>query len=133
MADVLKEIAEVHAPGTDRERFVWAVVGSLGGVHVWAQRLPETTLALGSGLWDYPFYGGVEVHRRTPAEYDGSEPSHKECWLLDGPCWHDGSSLYFSDHMSPTLNALGLESGGATSYALSEARSWYRSHFEGEM
>jgi hypothetical protein len=132
MADTLREVVEVHTPGTDREQFVWAVVGPLGGVHVWAQRLSSTALEVAPRLWDYPFYGGIEVHRRTRGEYDGPTPTQAECWLLGGPCWHDGSSLYFSDHMSPVLYGLGLESSGATSYALSEARSWYRSHLEGE-
>jgi len=131
--DKLKEIVEVHKPETEYERFIWAVVGERGGVHVWAQRLPKESFEHTPGLWDYPFYGGVEVHRRTPAEYDSIEPSHDNCWLLDAPCWQDGSSLYFSDNMSPVLNNLGLESDGATFYALAEARSWYRSHFEGDM
>ena len=132
MTDDLREIVEVYEKGTDRERFVWAVVGSHGGIHIWAQRLPKETLDSDPGFWSYSFYGGVEVHSRTRGEYD-DEPTHENCWLLNAPCWHDGSSLYFSDHMSPTLNRLGLESDGATSYALAEAHSWYRSHFEGEL
>lgn len=42
--------------------------------------------------------GGVEIHR-TPAE--GETPDNDDCWILKGPCCHDGSSLYASETVNP--------------------------------
>lgn len=35
----------------------------------------------------YP--GGFEIHSRSGR----GDPDHEHCPILDGPCWHDGSSL----------------------------------------
>jgi len=38
--------------------------------------------------------GGIELHYQIPPDYmDDQAPSHQDCWLLNSPCWHDGSSL----------------------------------------
>lgn len=43
-------------------------------------------------------YGGVEFHK--PPEGD-ELPDHQNCWLLEGPCVHDGSSLYAFETFIP--------------------------------
>lgn len=39
---------------------------------------------------------GLERHYNYRPSYmeRGTAPSHKHCWLLEAPCWHDGSSLW---------------------------------------
>jgi hypothetical protein len=87
-----------------RERHDWIASGEYGAIGIWAE--PSTP---GYGeRW----YGGVEGHSRTPAEYqDAAKPSQELCWLLLAPCWHDGSSLQFSEQVEhrlpwPTGNAM---------------------------
>lgn len=64
-------------------------------------------------FWKFNNYdgelGGVEEHRKAPADYqEGEQPSHDKCWLIDCPCWHDGSSLY-ADVFFPILKFEGEE------------------------
>jgi hypothetical protein len=116
----LTEVQEVHNPDTEIARYVWAVKGPRGGVHVWAQRVSEKAAQI-SGT---RYYGGIEVHRATPAEYDDpAKPSHDECWLIGKPCWHDGSSLQFSEQVLPMIDRMGVENVGQ--YCLSVAHEWY--------
>jgi hypothetical protein len=54
--------------------------------------------------------GGVEIHRREPADYQkADEPDHLDCQLLHGKCWHDGSSLYATEVAIPYYEANGEE------------------------
>lgn len=74
----------------------WAVIGPLGAVDFHCSNTP-----VGHG---FGRIGGIEEHRRAPADYQrADEPSHTDCRLLDGNCWHDGSSLYASDVLIPLL------------------------------
>lgn len=36
---------------------------------------------------------GMEFHSRTST---GGPPSHVDCGVIKGPCWHDGTSMYAS-------------------------------------
>lgn len=78
----------------------WWIKDGDGGVHVWARQAKLEN-------WPTEWIGGVEVHYAVPPSGDGwfkrNEPSHAECWLIDGPCWHDGSSLYFSERVAPRM------------------------------
>lgn len=78
----------------------WAVVGPEGAIEFWM--MPEMR-----GLK----LGGVETHRRTPFEYSLHKeiPDHDHCAVLDGPCWHDGTSLWASEHWIPMYEACGEE------------------------
>ena len=77
---------------------VWWIRGDDGGVHIWARRAPLDG-------WPTEWIGGVEVHHATCPDSSGwfkpDEPSQSECWLLEGPCWHDGTSLYFRERIAP--------------------------------
>lgn len=44
---------------------------------------------------------GLEYHRRQPLPDNDSPPSHEKCWLIGGPCWHDGTSLYAQEKYVP--------------------------------
>lgn len=79
-----------HCPKAGEVTHIWSVVGEAGGLHLW--------ITVGGTR---P-YGGVEIHYRTPPDYmSDKEPSQEHCWLLDGPCWHDGSSLYAEEVWIP--------------------------------
>ena len=83
--------------GTDYH--TWSLVGDRGGIHVSAWVTPPL-----AGFYDYPrWMGGIEGHSPVWREYDSEKPSHEHCWLLGGPCWHDGSSLQFSEQIAPWL------------------------------
>ena len=76
----------------DTERHVWSVVDERGGLHLWIQR----------AYYDHSYFGGFEGHYREPPEYRADTPPDNErCWLLDTPCWHDGSSLWAEEYWIP--------------------------------
>lgn len=48
------------------------------------------------------YSGGLEMHYRQPPSYMNDEvPSHENCHLIGGPCWHDGTSLYVQEVLEP--------------------------------
>lgn len=76
----------------------WIVKGPLGAVHVWARKH--------SGDWNERFgkryIGGIECHSPKP-QWDGQDVSCTKCWILEGDCYHDGSSLQFCEDVEPDL------------------------------
>ncbi len=75
---------------------LWLLKGELGAIHISA-RLTEW-----QGRHDW--IGGIECHNASPPEYMNPDtPSHEHCWILDAPCWHDGTSLGFSERVAPML------------------------------
>lgn len=77
----------------DEPMHTWWIKGPHGGVHIWAR------LSKLDG-WPTEWIGGVECHwAECPDNGTGwhkpDAPSHSDCWLLGGQCWHDGTSLYF--------------------------------------
>jgi len=80
-------------------RHIWFVKGEYGAVHVWAQRHTDDIIK----QFGDRYFGGIECHSRVPM-YEG-QGSHDDCWLLKGPCYHDGSSLQFSEQIEPYLPA----------------------------
>ena len=63
-----------------RVRHRWVVANELAGLHFWCEQTGSE------------WFGGVEFHSATRHDYMNESPSHDNCWLLGGPCWHDGSS-----------------------------------------
>lgn len=77
---------------TNEKRTLLAVVGPLGAIHYWHQQSADKSPWMGRDK-----FGGVESHSR-----DGhGVPDQENCWLLEGPCWHDGSSLYADEVFIP--------------------------------
>jgi hypothetical protein len=75
----------------------WEIVGPKGGMH------------LHVSVHDDKQYGnscGLEFHHITG---DGA-PDHVNCPLTGGRCWHDGTSLYASEHVWPMVKPM-LQSG----------------------
>lgn len=72
-------------------RHHWELVGPEGGIHL------HVSLTEGYGP-----SCGLEYHHSARAKYRCDEaPDHKNCPLLGEPCWHDGTSLYASEHVWP--------------------------------
>jgi hypothetical protein len=89
------------APSGDQNRHMWTLKGPKGGVHVWAKPNSPDWIA----RWGDHFVGGVERHSPVPVYDmdDKDKPHHDDCFLLNGPCWHDGTSLYFQERIEPML------------------------------
>lgn len=59
---------------------------------------------------DMEYAPGLEIHYRNCPDYmNPKEPSQEHCWLLDAPCWHDGSSLYACEFVMPNLIRRGVD------------------------
>lgn len=70
---------------------VWSVIGRHLAIHL---RIVD--------LGDHGLSGGIELHFREPPEYMAEDaPSHDRCELLQGPCWHDGSSMQATERWIP--------------------------------
>jgi len=82
-----------------RDRHIWSLAGPLGGVHIWAKRTDDKTYR----RYGERYFGGVECHSPKPLYDFAREPSDAHCWLIDGPCWHDGSALQFSEQVEPII------------------------------
>jgi len=73
----------------------WSAVFGLGGVHL---HIHDS----GKNAKYGRYHGGIEIHRRTPPEHCRFDaPDHDNCWLIKGPCWHDGSSLQVDEFWLP--------------------------------
>ena len=83
----------------------WIVVGKLGAVDFHCSH-DDSDLAR-----KYGRSGGVEFHYRAPTDWMRQDYSctHDRCWILGGKCWHDGTSLWASEHWIPMLERSGEE------------------------
>lgn len=73
-------------------RVIFAVISERAAVHFWVEPNWED---------NEKSWGGVEFHERPS---DGREPDNDDCWLLNGPCCHDGSSLMASERVIPMFH-----------------------------
>jgi hypothetical protein len=135
----LSEGYEVHQTPSIEPRHVWWIKGAHGGVHIWAK-------ASHLEGWPSEWIGGVEVHLAQCPDDGGwfkpDQPSQEDCWLLDGPCWHDGTSLYFSERIAPRMPHPDSDYRNdpermPVALIQHELRSWYedrvvRNHLAGE-
>ncbi len=71
------------------QHHLWICIGARGAVHL------SITVYHDSKDKD----AGLEFHSRTATSDEA--PNHDLCWLLKAPCWHDGISLYASEHFLP--------------------------------
>ena len=91
---------KVEPGSADIPFHTWWIKGPRGGVHIWARQSKLDG-------WPTEWIGGVECHwAQCPDDsgwFKSDSPSQADCWLLDGPCWHDGSSLFFSEQIAPLM------------------------------
>lgn len=91
-----KEYKMTFPYGT-RPHHCWSIVGRHGAKHLHINGYD----AMNSRI---EFCGGLETHWRVPPEYMANQaPSQDKCWLLNQPCWHDGTSLYVSESIIPMI------------------------------
>lgn len=80
-----------------RKQHTWSSKDEKGGVHIWGR------LSKLEG-WPTEWIGGCESHSYSPPDYEpNSKPHNDPCWLLEAPCWHDGSSLMFTERVAGYL------------------------------
>jgi hypothetical protein len=76
-------------------RHQWEVIGPVGAIHFHVSIQDDKK---------YEPSAGLEIHYSSPPDYmRGEAPTHVKCWLNGGPCWHDGTSLYASEHLWPII------------------------------
>lgn len=87
-----------RSDGSKSERHDWCLIHKSGAINIWAE--PYSREAGFGERW----FGGVECHWASPPSCLRSDkPSQEHCWLINRPCWHDGSSLFFSERIEPHL------------------------------
>lgn len=85
--------------------------------HHWHLRGPKGGISFSVSLWEGA--GGAEKHAKFGGPscglefHHGFDPTggkeaahHARCWLLEGPCWHDGTSLYASETIWPIVQSM---------------------------
>lgn len=81
---------------------IWSALGAKGGLHLHIHDRGKES----EGEVDGRYYGGVEIHYRSPPErMKQIAPSDNKCWLLECPCWTDGSSCWARDDAIPFWEA----------------------------
>lgn len=95
--------------------------GEHGGVTFWCSWCESTA----------KWHGGLEVHYASPPGYmAGDDPSHTNCEVTGGRCWHDGTSLYASETLIPMwCGSVNNKTPGTPEEMLSIAEWQYRKRF----
>lgn len=84
--------------------YEWYLIhkASKSGVHFHGHKYhdpaPHRSL-LGCNRYNFSTFG---IERHAPS--GEGKPSHEQCWVTAGPCWHDGTSLGASErlgHINP--------------------------------
>ena len=76
--------------------------------HMWQLRGPEGAIHFHVTVMDeqYGDSAGLEMHYTTPPDYmKGHAPHYIDCPFVGGRCWHDGTSLYASEHLWPMIKS----------------------------
>lgn len=110
----------IEPSAENHQQHTWTAVGEHGAIHVWA--VPSGDY--GASPYRERFYGGIEVHSLTGE----GEPSHSACWLLNAPCWHDGSSLFFSENIEPMLRHMDAVTPSISETINRIMAQWYETH-----
>jgi hypothetical protein len=72
--------------------------------HNWSLRGPRGGINFHASITDNGDYDpscGLEFHRDFDPTNGHQAAHHKNCWLTGGKCWHEGTSLYASEHVWP--------------------------------
>jgi hypothetical protein len=76
-------------------RHIWELVGPQGAIHFHVSIQDDKSYEPSAGLE----FHHVDGH----PDYKGEAPHHLNCPLTGGRCWHDGTSLYASEHLWPLV------------------------------
>lgn len=105
-------------PGLSYLQHNWILIGPQGAIHVHvtgAGQIGDTHLRPG---------GGIECHWGQPHPSLNRSPDHQHCEILQGPCWHDGSSMFVSDHILPMLDLDSLHVSHHR-FVFDHCKDWY--------
>jgi hypothetical protein len=83
-----------YSPRFGHPEHIWTCTGAKGAMHFHVTDLGEFY------KHGERYTGGLEQHSRQPFGPDEA-PGQEKCWLLGGPCWHDGSSTYAHERLIP--------------------------------
>lgn len=97
-------------------RHHWELRSGAGGIHF------HVSLTHG-----YPPSAGLEFHSVT--QRGNVAPDHINCPITGGRCWHDGTSLYASEHVWPLVEGYLKDGDHEKIFAILEAE--HDRHFEG--
>jgi len=101
-------------------RHQWSLIGPKGGLHF---HINENK--------DFGDSGGLEFHSFEPLEHQKKDPpSHLDCWLLKGRCWHDGTSLYATETLWPMIKPMLRNGDHETIFKFLEREADNRFQFE---
>ena len=97
MHDRVYKVKYEYEPNFGIGRHTWSVCGARIGAHLHISDIGEER-----GREYGRYSGGIEIHYRTPPEYMKNDaPTSINCWLIGGPCWHDGSSMQATEKWIP--------------------------------
>lgn len=98
----------------------WCLSSEKGAIHI------HGCLSALEGL-PTEWLGGIETHLPHPFDYGSQDtPSHDHCWLLQAPCWHDGTSLGFSENVAPYLPETDDLKSHHHEMVVNELRRWFQ-------
>ena len=101
------ELVRKYELSEDGKRREWSVIGPYGALSFWCEETtPESRKVLGE-----EYYGGVENHYNAVAkpEYLNDASHRADCHLVEGGCWHAGTSLWASERWIPYVLPYGNE------------------------
>lgn len=102
-------------------RHNWELVGPEGGVHLHVGLYKGQDASCG-----LEFHHTRDAWRRLYGRDEA--PHHLECHILHAPCWHDGTSLYASEHIWPLVEP--MLKGGEQEAIFRVLEREYERHFE---
>lgn len=75
-------------------RHHWEVRGPIGAVHFHISIMDDEK---------YEPSAGLEFHHTFDPSGGKEAAHHIDCPMTGGPCWHDGTSLYATEHLWPEI------------------------------
>lgn len=99
--------------------------------HSWSLRGPHGGISFHVSIQDNKDYDpscGLEFHRDFDPTNGQQAAQHKNCWLTGGKCWHEGTSLYASEHVWPMVKCYLKEGNHEAVFRTLEYE--YNQHFE---
>jgi|GEM_PF-1259725 len=100
-------------------RHSWELRGPIGGIHFHASLSRND---------EYEPSCGLEFHHCFDPSGGNQAPHHTNCHVTGGQCWHDGTSLYASEHIWPIVRDYLRGGEHAEVFRLLERE--YEKHFE---
>jgi hypothetical protein len=104
MIDKVHSLPKEYRCRVEREFSTW---GSVNTSFIVVGDVGALSLHIGEHGNGFNPTAGLETHSRYST---GSAPDHDRCHVLGGaPCWHDGTSLYASEHWLPMFGKISDE------------------------